>query len=378
MRLLVGMLAFTLAMAYSPLVNTSSAVLLVYEGFDYPVGSLNGQNGGLGFSNAWAAGSVVAGSLSYTDGNSDELPTTGNRALISGAAGTVSAYRALNRTYGVDATYGPGTYWVSFLAERLEPHMTLDENAARAFGFQLHRAQGSERLTAGRVTTAPPVPTTGWGLFAGGTSARYDEAAASIFDPSFVVMRINIADSTDGNNSDEAAMWINPNLTGPLGTPHADLTVAAGTSFDFLIQNIRLFAGNTASGNPYAEFTIDEIRIGTMFEDVAGFSVLVPGDTNGNGVVELVDLNPIRQNYRQSVNLRSEGDLTGDLFVDFRDFRQWKTAYIGGGGSLSGVNLAFLTAPEPSSLVMIVMALMGATGAATRRRCQPRTVGGPA
>jgi PEP-CTERM motif len=363
------MLALILFLMATFSASLAYADLLVYEGFDYAPGSLAGQNGGFGFASAWTAGEIVAGSLSYTDGNSNGLPTSGNRALISGTSGSLSSYRDLSRNYGADTNFGPGTYWASFIGERLEPHATLDENSARSYGFQLHNGTGTsgdERLSAGSVTNTPPgVPTT-WSFFSDGSGALLAPTTAPMHDLSFVVMQINIADATDGNNSDSAAMWVNPNLDEALGAPDAELASGAGNNFDYLFERIRLWAGNTSGGNPYAEWTIDEIRIGTTFEDVIGATFLL-GDTDGDGVVEPDDLNPIRANYRQEVNLRSDGDLTGDLFVDLADFRQWKTAILAGGGSLANIDLRFLSVPEPSTGCLLLFGL-GAIGGARSRR----------
>lgn len=89
-----------------------------------------------------------------------------------------------------------------------------------------------------------------------------------------------------------------------------------------------------------------------------------PGDTDGNGVVNGDDLTPIRQNYLQAVTMRSQGDLTGDNQVTFADFREWKTAVLGGGGSLDGLDLSFAAVPEPSA---ILLALLTACGLSLRR-----------
>ncbi len=363
MLLAVGI---ALVLILSPTVAVAD--LLVYEGFDYDEGSLGGQNGGIGFASGWSSGgTVAAGSLSYVDGNSNVLPTSGNHALISAASASVSAYRDLTRQYGVDAVYGPGVYWVSFIGQRNQPHATLDENSARSAAFQLHNGTGTsgdERLDIGKVTTSAPTVLYNWALFAGGTTDRYSETSTPMTDLAFFVSAITIADSTDGNLSDTAQLWVDPNLDEPLGTPDAELT--GDDAFDFIFQRVRLWAGNTSGGNPYAEWVIDEIRIGTTFEDAIGI-VPLAGDTDGDGVVELDDdLDPIRANYLQSVTNRNLGDLTGDLFVDFSDFRQWKTAYLEVGGSLAGVNLGFLTVPEPSSLVLWALVLAGAVVA--RRR----------
>jgi hypothetical protein len=86
---------------------------------------------------------------------------------------------------------------------------------------------------------------------------------------------------------------------------------------------------------------------------------LVPGDTDGDGVVELEDdFGPIRDNFRKAVTSRSDGDLVTNGVVDFLDFRQWKTAFVGGGGSLAGLDLGFVAnVPEPGTGALTVLAL---------------------
>jgi hypothetical protein len=102
----------------------------------------------------------------------------------------------------------------------------------------------------------------------------------------------------------------------------------------------------------------------------------VLGDTDGDGIVEAEDLTPIRTNYLQTVTMRSQGDLTGDLMVTFADFRQWKTEYLEanpGGGSLAGVDLGFLNAvPEPSALILVLTGLLGLWQISGARRAGSR------
>ena len=54
---------------------------------------------------------------------------------------------------------------------------------------------------------------------------------------------------------------------------------------------------------------------------------LNPGDVDCMNGVTLDDFEIIRQNFLTSVVDRTEGDLTGDGFVDFDDFRRWKQNY---------------------------------------------------
>jgi hypothetical protein len=43
--------------------------------------------------------------------------------------------------------------------------------------------------------------------------------------------------------------------------------------------------------------------------------------------------------------------------VDFDDFREWKTAFLAGGGSLAGVDLSFFgNVPEPASGMLVLLA----------------------
>lgn len=351
---------------------TSSAALgelLVYEGFDYPVGALAGQGGGLGFAegSTWGGGEVVAGSLAYTDASSNALPTSGNHVLVNAETGSQSIYRALKTSFGTDATYGAGSYWLSFISQRLSPHPTLDENSIRSHGLQLHRGTGDERLAVGKVTTASPV-STNLSIYSDGSPALVAETTTPIHDLSMILVQVQIADSTDGNLSDSASMWIDPLLEGALGTPDAQLTPGAANNFDYIFDNLRLWAGGTNADGPYASWILDEIRIGTQMQDVLS-GIPVPGDTTGNGVVDINDLNPILQNYRTEQTDRTAGDLVDNDFVDFADFRQWKTAFLEAGGSLEGINLDFLTAvPEPSSLMLVGAAVLGLALVSKRHR----------
>jgi hypothetical protein len=117
------------------------------------------------------------------------------------------------------------------------------------------------------------------------------------------------------------------------------------------------------------------IENGTVPSNVRDFGValssigqvLLPGDTDGSGVVELADFTPIRTNYLQTVTERIQGDLNGDKIVSFADFRQWKTAYLASGaGSLDGIDLSFVSVPEPSTALLASITVIGMFS--TRRR----------
>lgn len=92
-------------------------------------------------------------------------------------------------------------------------------------------------------------------------------------------------------------------------------------------------------------------------------SVCDPGDVDCMGGVTLDDLAIIAANFRTS-NGREFGDLSGDGFVDFDDFDEWKINY--SGPAPSPEQLAFLSAPEPGSLMLASLAAFAAMR--TRRR----------
>ena len=87
----------------------------------------------------------------------------------------------------------------------------------------------------------------------------------------------------------------------------------------------------------------------------------VLGDTDGDGIGGEFpdDFEPIRANFRKMVDAREMGDLVRNGRVDFDDFREWKAAHLGGGGSLEGLDLGFLNVPEPSTGALALVAMFG-------------------
>jgi hypothetical protein len=96
---------------------------------------------------------------------------------------------------------------------------------------------------------------------------------------------------------------------------------------------------------------------------------LTAGDVDGDGVGGEYpdDFAPIQTNFRKTGN-RPLGDLSGNGTIDFPDFREWKDAHLGMGGSLAGLDLGFLggNIPEPSTIVILLVSL----GALAPYRCR--------
>ena len=137
------------------------------------------------------------------------------------------------------------------------------------------------------------------------------------------------------------------------------------------------FANMDATPGPETNFYLDgryytETGTGsTAYRDV-GLSLLAsnevvcdPGDVNCMGGVTLDDLNIIAAHFRQSGG-RELGDLSGNGFIDFDDFQQWKQNYPGAfPGGASGL---FGSVPEPGCLVLWLSGTAGLVPFTRRRR----------
>jgi hypothetical protein len=329
------------------------AALLAYEGFEYDVGNaLNGS----GAPNAqWTAAwdnlgvvggttTIQAGSLTYTDAAGDTLPTTGQSILNSGIDGTNSQQgRNLVARRGTDDT----STWISFLGQRTG---AKSPTFVRGANFTLidTTAANAERLNIGENSNLAQDT---WMVRQPPGSANDKFSTVPFETLSLFVARI---DHKLGN--DDYFFWINPLLkTVPLDSS------AAGSSIgltDLSFDRVRTFAGNPAGGNPHAEWLMDEVRIGESYSDVVGVAAvpILAGDTDTDGIPGEFpdDFAPIQANFRKTVTLRTQGDLVSNGFVDFADFRQWKTAFLAGGRSLAGLDLGlFNNIPEPATFVSI-------------------------
>jgi hypothetical protein len=90
-----------------------------------------------------------------------------------------------------------------------------------------------------------------------------------------------------------------------------------------------------------------------------------PGDVNCVGGVTIDDLQIIAANFRTSGG-REMGDLTGNGFIDFDDFGQWKDNYTGPG--LAASEFSFLSVPEPTSALLILNGVLAFACCSRRRR----------
>lgn len=92
-----------------------------------------------------------------------------------------------------------------------------------------------------------------------------------------------------------------------------------------------------------------------------------PGDVDCDGTVDLEDLTILAAHFRQSTGFEN-GDLTGNGFVDFDDFQQWKQNYSGAFPGAGAFSFLSANVPEPSSVVLLFCGAMGLLPIASRRR----------
>ena len=170
--------------------------------------------------------------------------------------------------------------------------------------------------------------------------------------------------------------YVRDNTTGMFGEVKGISAFTAAHQPVFGTFN-RFGIGSSTTGD-VGTFAIDNVLVmsGVSFEQNVGPTCIL-GDTDCNNTVDMADFEPIRANFRKTVSARNAGDLVRDGVVDFDDFREWKTAFLGGGGSLAGVDLGFASnVPEQSSIGLLVAALATALARRTRGR-MARVASGP-
>jgi hypothetical protein len=291
------LLAFAAAGAMLP--GVAGATLIAYEPFNYAAGdNLDTKTGGMGWTNAWGpklvpvgpaipvAGAVIqAGSLAGPVG----LPTVGGHVRMSAENGAFEMARSFP---DVPGTAGTNT-WYSFLGQRIGsnaggtnwPNNPYPRGANIGLFDKDVVAQGGsayERVGVGNSTTGNAADANHydeWSLIPQGSGPLREGPASHSpkwSELAWAVLRVeHVGDATVADNM---WLWLNPDPLGgePL-TANAAVTILNGDTNSRDISNIdyiRPFlgaaqnAGNAATSRPAAVMLIDEIRLGTTWDDM--------------------------------------------------------------------------------------------------------------
>jgi hypothetical protein len=353
---------------------SAPAVLQVYEGFQYADGtSILSQTGGGGWSNAWNPAAITGATTNATTPGLtySGLPALGNKLTLagqqttSGNANNAFVFRNFGAAneFGADGT----TAWISMIGQRTGTKSGTHGSGGamsyqRIFGvsfFSDGTANTNERFSIGELsssTAAADADMWALNIFNPSGPSETQSSTTPIDQQSFLLVRINYG---AGALADNAYLWVNPNLS--LGEPSIASAQATLIGRNLEFDRLRASAGgsNSSTEQPNggilaASGLLDEIRIGNTFASVIG-NGLIPGDVNGDLIVDINDYIQIRNNFQATNALRTQGDLNADGLVNFTDFRIWKNNRTAGTGS--GGEFFDLPVPEPSSFVLLLFGL---------------------
>jgi hypothetical protein len=337
-----------------------SAELLAYEPFNTPpynVGpaTLEGQSSPSSyFSGPWTIGTtgeiVVAESLSYLGSPSQGGSVT---SLGEGRAGIFLADPWDDTTEGTfyigyQASYGTAAdpmatdgSVLGFRTTEFWPvgNIVGQDDGRSEVGFQGFAGDNNQRLPQfAQLRFVTP----------GGDTQFLTDTVFNDFGGTHLIVLKYVLSATA--NMDSISVFLDPTSSVEPDLPQAS---ASGLNYTLgAISTISKF-GNTGGVRP----VFDELRIGTTFIDVIP-ELPLPGDTNGDGEVDIIDFNAIVAHLNLSNQTTANGDVAGangkqgsDGRVDLRDLALWRAnrTDLPGAGSGAGV-------PEPSSLILIVLA----------------------
>lgn len=242
-----------------------SADPILFDDFNYPIGPIDGQNGGIGWAGSWVGIPeyvVAPGSLSYCDG-ADCLAQSGNRAQFvpSSLAGTNSL-----RTLSSLGSNG-STFWLSFL---ISFDGTLAQNTANV---RLDGKNGD--LYVGREL----VDQTNWSLEDSGSATPYTQSSVAIVPGQALFVAMRIDQNADPNANDTVTVYLDP-LPALVPSDSPGVVGMVFTDLNFNTSNVVLALDGSAFPNPLTTGFVanyDPIRGGTSYFDVApGTSSAVP------------------------------------------------------------------------------------------------------
>lgn len=195
----------------------------------------------------------------------------------------------------------------------------------------------------------------GYTIIEGAPDSYWDDGATHL-----IVLKFTL--SADAA-SDSISVFLDPTS---VTEPELPSAVIAGQDITVGAVGFAQFGGYGPTNN-----MVDEIRFADSFAEALP-TLPYPGDTDGDGDVDLVDYNNIVTHMNMQVSTALEGDVAkadgtqgSDGRVTIADFRIWKDHYpypVAGAGTLAGVGV-----PEPASWLLLTIAALFAVGRCRRR-----------
>lgn len=239
----------------------AAGAVLYHEPFDYSAADLTSNNGGTGWSTAWTDSGnpavVSASGLSYTDPAGRIFTVSGRSANTAdgGAVTTISL-----RDFGGGML---NNVWVSFLYQ-------LPASNSKFEGVSFYRGTQQVFTVSNPSTTATASIYLTQNLFANnGVNTGH-----GVFGKTHLIV-LKLTKGGGASGADRIEAFIDPILTVAPTTPAATVD---GMNFDF--NRVRL------AGQDGHSLIVDEIRVGTTWEDVSPHVSPPDLDTDLDGLAD--------------------------------------------------------------------------------------------
>jgi hypothetical protein len=313
--------ALSIALLLPGLFATAAhASLLFSDSFAYPTGPLAGN---INHGAAWIS---TSGSIPISSPGSSYpgLVTAGNKAIISDHSAPDAASIALPGTAG--GSGGSSQVWLSFLFnQQLATPYAPDGYAVVTL------ANGGNAISVGMVNR-----TDHYGI----DNNNGTSPALTSTTPGPTAQRI-VADFDFSTGKEY--LWINPALNSIPSTASAGAALAMPSALQSSgFASIGLAASDTIPPS----FDVDELALGTTYADVT--SLL--GDANGDGTVDLNDLNIVLNHLGLADTSRGDGNFDNASTIDLTDLNDVLN-HLG-----TGIPAPSIPAPEPASLAWVAFA----------------------
>ena len=337
--------AFTIGFLLSLLIaSPAAAIVVAYEGFNYPNSSplLHNRAGGFGWIEGWMDNDQDYNNVLSQDDMSISLATfpfapIGDRLVIPHGG---EANRLMGANFNM--TQDNVTFYGSLLMTKTADIGTSGE----AVEF---------RLISNLTTT--DAFRFGFGsdekLFLG-AGANSGTEVLTIGTPYFFVFKV--VSSATGSDQFFASTF-GPSEPVPATEP-VSWDVSYSEAVNHIYNGVRLTTGGSVAGSEY-----DEIRIGNTWADVAVGGAFVLGDFNSSGVIDPGDLTNL-VNGLYVGNTYAQGDIDLNGVVDLRDYNIFRPIYLGAGFAAAESPAV----PEPTVFGLVALAVLGVSIIGRSRR----------